>query len=744
MPTPEPKEIREAYKDYRNEWEDIYDEGGADMQAISVEGPWTAEDRQERDSKGRPCIHLDQINQFLNQVIGNVRKSKRAIKTQPKGNGATDQLAERRAAQIMAIEERSQAQPIYLYAFEGMIQRSYQFARIVTEYDDDSSFDQSIWIKGVPNPDTVLFSPAYKQPDASDVPEAFFIDRIPKRDFKKKYPKADVTDFSGAIMGEDNISDWITDHTMQIAEDWKVEHKRSKLLLVEIPGLGPQIFTEDEWKDRKELFSSAGEAVPETKREREIQSPYVKQYLTNGVEILDEIDWAGTRIPIIACFGPERWRNVGGKPKRELLSMVRFARDPQMMADYFATQEAEEAKMTPKSPFVGAVGQFETDKENWTNVSEDPTAFVQYDLVTNESGDQVLPAPTRPQYQPNFQMWELAKDAAGRSIQSAMGITPLPTATQRRSEKSGVALEKVDDMESLGSYHFIDRYENCFLHNLGWQINQLIPKIYDTKRDMALAMPDGKRKVMTLVGNTSHPIDDRGVYDVQGLPAEHMHTGIGDFDLTVSTGPSYDSERDEQSEFVDQLIDNIPNLPQPGTPAAKVLALGIRMRPTLGPIGKEIADVFDPPDPNNLPPEAQALINQLQSSMQALQQENAALHADRAGRVLEQKTKIELEMQKRQTVLMGKQWDYITRVVVAELAKGSKADELKANLDSQKELAMLGFSADHVDRAHDAAHDFAMQKDAQAHASDLADQAAQNAIATAAAQPQPAGEPAQA
>ena len=91
MSDPTPKEIRDAYQDYRDAWREIRDEAQADMRAISPEGPWTDEDREDRKGSGRPCIHLDQLNQFLAQVNGNVRKSKRAIKAIPKGNGANDQ-----------------------------------------------------------------------------------------------------------------------------------------------------------------------------------------------------------------------------------------------------------------------------------------------------------------------------------------------------------------------------------------------------------------------------------------------------------------------------------------------------------------------------------------------------------------------------------------------------------------------------------------------------------------------------
>jgi hypothetical protein len=274
-----------------------------------------------------------------------------------------------------------------------------------------------------------------------------------------------------------------------------------------------------------------------------------------------------------------------------------------------------------------------------------------------------------------------------------------------------VALEKIDDMENLGSMHFVDRYENCFLYNMGWQINELITPILDTQREMPVTQPDGSRSLMHVVGNTSHPIEE-GTYEVQGLPAEHIHTGKGEFDVTISTGPSYQSEREEQSAFVDQLIENLPNLPPPQTPQSKVLALAIRMRPDLGPIGKQIADVFDPPDASDLPPEAQAMVQQLQAQVQQLTQENQALHMDRAGRVLEQQTKKEIESMKAQNSQVLRYIDQVTRIVTAELAAKSKADDAQARADAQRELSLLGFEHEKLLAGHDAAHELAMRESA--------------------------------
>jgi hypothetical protein len=239
-----------------------------------------------------------------------------------------------------------------------------------------------------------------------------------------------------------------------------------------------------------------------------------------------------------------------------------------------------------------------------------------------------------------------------------------------------------------------------------------------------MAQPDGKRKLMQIVGNTSHPIEvSTGEYPTEGLEEEHIHTGKGEFDVTISTGPAEDSERDEQNQFVDQLIENIATLPAPGTPPGKVLALAIRMRPTLGPIGKQIADVFDPPDPSNMPPEVQAAMQQMQAQLQALQQENAALHADRAGRVLEQQTKVHIQQMKEDNENFRSQLANDIKVLLAEISAKSQSESERAQM--YREFWMEN---------HGAAHEFALQQDQQAHDHEIADKAAQNAAAQQASQ----------
>lgn len=710
METPTLKEVREAYSDYSSELRDIQEEAKIDIRYCSGD-PWEPEDRAQREEAGRPCLSPDEISQYTNQAINNIRQNKRAIQITPVGDGANDPLAQRRQSMVQGIEYRSNAQDAYITAFENAIQRSYGFARISTRYLP-GSMNQEICIKPVPNPDMVIYNPNYRASDGSDMEDLFISDFLSKARFKQKYRKAKTQSFSTDTMME--APGWIRENYVVVAEYWKVHQELKKLLLVDSP-TGPQEMYEDELKemlsgrDRAGKFARISDQVKVLDSRME-EIPTVVQYITNGVEILEENEWAGTRIPIPACFGKQLFLNLGSGSKRILLSMVRLARDPQMMMAYYASQEAEEAGMAPKAPFIGAKGQFESNSEVWETITKVPRSYIEYDPVPDGTG-AMMPAPSRPAFTPNFEGYQMAKESARRSVQASMGIAALPTAAQRAGEKSGIALSKIQTMEAIGAFHFTDNYDK-FLGNIGFQINELIPAIYDTEREVPIRKADGTHATLRTVGNESHPLNDQGSYEVQGLPEDHLHTGQGKYDVTVSTGPSFESEREEASDFVDTLLERLPALPVPPQIGQLILAKAIRMK-NLGATGDEIADLLDPPQQDKMPPAAQAAIAQMQGQLQQLQQENAALHMDRAGRVLEQQTKLQLEGMRGKSALDKGHFDNITRIIVAMLAAKSKATDQEAQQNAERELTLLGFG-------HDAAHDLAMAVMQHAQAKDLA------------------------
>lgn len=668
---PSPIEIREQFSDYSSDWKDIKEEGRIDVQYASGD-PWDPEDRKAREDAGRPCISLDEITQYLNQAINNVRQNKRAVQVNPKGSGATDKDAERRGDIIRGIEYRSNAQSAYITAFENALQRSYGFAALRTEYDEDG-FNQHLVIKRISNPDSVLIASDFDEADAHDMTACFWLNVISKKDFKRQYKGAKVTDFDSEQMQE--APNWIRDKDVQIAEFWKVNTSFRKMLLIDTPE-GHKSVYEDELskRDDRGRFTKRGDL--KILKERDCEKREVVQYITNGLEILEENPWAGSRIPILPCFGKELFIDEGGGAKRVLLSMVRLARDAQMLHAYLASQEAEEAGLAPKSPFVGYKGQFESDSEAWETATKVAHAMLQVDPVVDSASGQVLPLPTRPAFQPNFQAYEVAKESSRRSIQSAMGISPLPTAAQRQNEKSGIALQHIATQEAIGAFHFTDNYD-LFLQNAGWQMNELLGPIYDTARDVPVTTAKQTHETVR--------INDPG-YAEQNPDKAHLDTQSGDFDVTISTGPSYQSQRDIASQFVDTLLQNLQSLPVAPPVSAKILSLAIKLK-SLGPIGDEIADLLSPPDQNGMPPQAQAAIAQAQGQVQELQSQLQQLTMEKQAKTVEKQFDLQIASVKSQGDVKLKLLDNEVKLAVAEI--GAKSQDVKhrqqldADLDSK-------------------------------------------------------------
>jgi hypothetical protein len=162
------EEIRDRFTYGTNEWRSIRDEAEKDMRYIAGDC-WEEEERRAREDAGRPCLSLDELGQYVNQAVNDVRQHKRGVKVTPQGSGAKDKDAELRQSLYRQVEYRSNAQTeAYITMFENTVQRSYGFLRVKPRYVSDRSFDQELIIEPLPNPDLVTPDPDFVRTDGSD------------------------------------------------------------------------------------------------------------------------------------------------------------------------------------------------------------------------------------------------------------------------------------------------------------------------------------------------------------------------------------------------------------------------------------------------------------------------------------------------------------------------------------------------------------------------------------------------
>ena len=187
--TPEDKLIREIREDYtyaRDFWRENYQEAKTDLQFVGGD-PWDTQTRRQREDNDRPVLSPDELSQYLNATINNLRQSPRSIKVTPAGEDAEDKNAEQRSAIIKGIEYKSNAQSAYTNAFECAINCGFGFFRVTTKKISKDG-DVEPRIKIIENPLSVLMDPNAKEADYSDQKRCFVLDVIRQTDFERRYP----------------------------------------------------------------------------------------------------------------------------------------------------------------------------------------------------------------------------------------------------------------------------------------------------------------------------------------------------------------------------------------------------------------------------------------------------------------------------------------------------------------------------------------------------------------------------
>jgi hypothetical protein len=718
------EELRERRLYASSEWHDIREAAKLDMLYISGD-PWPKKDRQVREEAGRPCVTVDELGQYVNQVINDLRQNKRGIKVTAQGNGANDQTALFRQGKIRDTEYRSNAQQAYTTMAQDAIQRSYGYLRIRAKFLSATGFNQEPEIEPVVNPDLILPDPDFLRSDGSDWKYLFAHQLRSVTEFTREFPRATKTSFSPTDMQVPG--GWYDGKRLMLAEYWTKERVRTRRQYL----LKPTRDRDEPLEAWEDDLKRQGITVTDDQilNDRDVDEYEVRQYLTNGFELLKKTPWPGKSIPFVGCFGKILY--VDGK--RVILSMVRLARDPAMLLNYIRSCQMELVGMTPKFPYFFFEGSLSQEALDLLAKSlHEPVAGIPVKpTVPGLPAGTPTPYPSKQPYEPAILALEAFAESMRRAIQAAIGTGFLPTQAQRQNEKSGRALDRINSSAQKGAFHFTDHYDEGVTRT-GAILNEVLPAYFDTAQDTSIRNQKDEVEMVRINDPTAMK-DGQPCYCP--VLADHQH------DVTISVGPAADSEREAASDFADALIQS---------PVAPVIMDLVVKLKNLGPIGDEIAERLTPPQfkkPKDGHPDPQ----QVQQQMGQMQQENAGLKDAVSKLSMEIKTKqvegrtqIDKAKVDSLTALAVQQSRNAGAIAVAKIAALAKG--LVSANEAEVEVLALGHEAEQAafDRQHEAnlaALDHASALDVgqqgQDHALEAGDQAHGQALDQLAAQPSP-------
>jgi uncharacterized protein with PIN domain len=534
---------------------------------------WPVEIQNSRNLEARPCLTINKIDAYVRQVTNQQRQQRPRIKVHPVNNLADYKIAQVLEGITRHIEVNSNADTAYDTAFDYAVRMGWGYWRVNTKYVSEDSFDQEIYIDAIDNPFTVYFDPNSVRPDGSDAERCLVTTLLSKTVFKEMYPDADDgANFTHRSTG-DNAASWVTKEDIRIAEYFYVTREKAKLYLLSDGSSG--------FADTRESFRRA-----------------VKWCKMTALEILEEKTWDGKYIPIVPCYGAQ----VIVDDKRKKYGLVRFAKDPQRMYNFWRTSMTESIALAPKAKWLLAEGQDEGHENEWALANIKSSPVLRYKQKDIEGQPAPVPVRLQPESPPAGIMD--AANAINTDLQMVLGIldpNQLPS-----GNISGKALQGQQSQTDLSNFHFYDNLTRSIKHT-GKILLDLIPKIYDTQR------------VMRIIGSDGQP--DMTTINEQTAIGEVLNdVTVGEYDVVMDTGPGFQSKRQQAVEAMMPLLTGNKELfdlagdlvfRNMDFPGADVIADRLAARNPMAQIDEK----------SDIPPQVQMQLAQQQQQLEQMQQQ---------------------------------------------------------------------------------------------------------------------------
>ncbi len=557
---------------------------------------WTQEAINARNMPGpgeprRPCLVLDQTDQYVRQVINDARLSPPALRAVPVDDKADVEVAEKLQSFFRYIESVSRAQSAYITALDWAATCGRGFFRLSAEQTDEY---RNLWeprISRVANAMHVYFDPHSIEIDGSDATDAMMVVEMSRKAFARKYGKDTKT--SEWIGGHD---DWINKDSVRIAE-WHSVREESTLMVVTADGMmTPEVAA------KRELINF---------REEKVKHKVARVRKITGAEVLEDTVFLGGGIGLIPVYGTERYTG----DKRELFGIIRAAKDPQRMLNYLASNFAEAVNGATRAPWVipdEAVSGFEPF---WNRANQAALPYLPYNPF-NADG-QALPAPSRQAVDINLMGYQNAMMGMQGMLQSSIGMYQASIGAPGQ-EKSGIAIRERSQQSDVSTYHYIANMGSS-IEYCGRMIMKMIPEMYDVARVQKILGEDGQTEQVMIDPSSQQPMA-KG--EVEGKPIDILNPLIGEYDIQIRIGPSFTSRREAAAQAIGDAMNRNPALMQ--------MAGDIFFRNQDWPGADDLADrmkLMLPPEvkaaneDDEIPPEVTAVVGQVMQAVQMRDQQ---------------------------------------------------------------------------------------------------------------------------
>lgn len=539
------KPIRERFAVHQSFWGAIQSEALKDDQFVAGV-QWEEVVKKEREEDRRPVLTYNLLRSFVRQITNKARQERTQVKVIPvESNRGADprienlqgtkdySMADVYSGIIKNIEHVSRADQAYDTALKHAADHGFGYFYLMNEYSPTNPFVQELKIYRVKNSYGIYMDPDAQEADYRDAQDAFMFTSIRRSTFEAKWPEAAAIEFVGPSSGSsyegwydsDSLRlaqyfwiDWRDDEVLQLSNDMVVYHSDVENIL-------------DEMKQKSgiHIVKEAGKEL-----RRKIKRPVCMWQKMTAKNVLERAELPFSAIPIFPVLGEEVM--VDGRVRYE--SAIRHAKDAQKSYNYWRSAAAETVALAPRAPYILTAKQVKGHERLYENAN---TKNLPYLLYNHQDGV----APPQRNFPSNVAAAELQNAIQdGEDMQAIIGLHDASLGAES-NEKSGKAILARQSQGSTSTYHFPDNLARA-QEQMGRLMVEAIPKLYTTKRITRIRLPDDTDDFVEI--NAAVRDEDTGdVYMVHDI-------NYGRYDVTIETGPSYSTQRQEAADLQIELL----------------------------------------------------------------------------------------------------------------------------------------------------------------------------------------------
>lgn len=532
-----------------NCWNSYFNENitrGKDDMNFVLRDQWTAVERSEFTRLFKPAMTYNKLYDATKKIAGEQRKNKPDLIVRSLTGKATQEQINLRSDLVRTISYQSQNDLVYQTAFKSALMMGFGAFQVLVDYESPRSFNKIIRYDIIPDPTMCAWDPTATKPHKGDGNYCSRRFIFTRDEFFATYPYVtNPVSYIDPYMLLD--FQWTTRDTIVVCEEFVKEWY--PLIIYHLSN-GESV-TEDEWKEREKRFednrefvkdSIIGEIVareiPRVIGERQTQDYQIMQYRMIRDRIIDFSEWPSRQLPIPFVDGDSYW--VEGRQYTK--SFIHEARDAQKLLNYSRSELAAELKNRRREQWMGTPDNIIGYEQDWRN-PELQTGIL-----------RAKPDPKTGQMPQKMPAWEVSQglfvtaQSTTQDLREILGFSE-SEALQGR-DISGVARKERKLEGSMSAYVFFDNL-NQAIEQSGRIVNDLLPYIIgDMERHMVVSKKDGRSESIILNQRV-------GEGDEAVIRNQVSH---GEYDVEISTGPSFAVQKEIALEFFQQTIANNPQV----------------------------------------------------------------------------------------------------------------------------------------------------------------------------------------